>query len=94
VVVAVGLTAVEPLAAVEVKVPGAIAMLVAPFTDQLRVLLEPELMVAALAVKEVIVGADPVPVVEPDGIVDPQPMQASGIQASAQRSMARRTMPS
>lgn len=83
-----GLTAVEPLAAVEVKVPGAIAMLVAPFTDQLRVLLEPELMVAALAVKEVIVGADPGPVVEPDGIVEPQPARApptSGIRTSAQR---------
>jgi hypothetical protein len=94
VVVSVGLTVVEPLAAVEVKVPGAMAMLVAPVTDQVKVLLAPELMVAALAVKEVIVGADPVPVVEPDGIVDPQPMQASGIQTSAQRLMAGRTMPS
>jgi len=56
VVVAVGLTFVEPLADVEVKVPGAIARLVAPVDTQLSVLLEPEVIPVGLAVKELIVG--------------------------------------
>jgi hypothetical protein len=56
VVVAVGLTLVEPLAEVEVKVPGAMVMLVAPLVDQLSVLLEPEVMVAGLEVNELIEG--------------------------------------
>jgi hypothetical protein len=55
--VAVGLTLVEPVALVEVKVPGVMAMLVAPAVDQDKVLLEPESMVAGLAVKELMVGA-------------------------------------
>ena len=54
--VAVGLTVVEPLAVVEVKVPGVIAMLVAPLVTQLRVLLEPGVMLVGLAVKELMVG--------------------------------------
>jgi hypothetical protein len=56
VVVAVGLTLVEPLADVEVNVPGVMARLVAPFAAQLSVLLEPEVMLVGLAVKELIVG--------------------------------------
>jgi flagellar biosynthesis protein FliR len=56
VVVAVGLTVVEPVADVDVNVPGVMAMLVAPVVAQLSVLLDPEAMVAGLAVKEVIVG--------------------------------------
>jgi hypothetical protein len=56
VVVVVGLTLFEPLADVDVKVPGVMAMLVAPLVDQLRVLLEPELMLVGLAVKELIDG--------------------------------------
>jgi hypothetical protein len=56
VVVAVGLTLVEPLAEVEVKVPGAMVMLVAPLVDQLSVLLGPEVMVAGLEVNELIEG--------------------------------------
>jgi hypothetical protein len=55
VVVAVGLTVVEPLAAVEVKVPGVMAMLVAPLVAQLSVLLVPEVMLVGLAVKELMV---------------------------------------
>ena len=51
-----GLTLVEPLADVDVNVPGVIAMLVAPDVTQLRVLLEPELMAVGFAVKEVTVG--------------------------------------
>lgn len=56
VVVAVGLTLVEPLAEVEVNVPGVMARLVAPAVAQLKVLLEPEVILAGLAVKELIVG--------------------------------------
>ena len=55
-VVAVGLTLVEPLADVDVNVPGVMAMLVAPVVAQLSVLLEPEVMLVGLAVKELIVG--------------------------------------
>jgi hypothetical protein len=56
VVVAVGLTLVEPLADVDVKVPGVMAMLVAPLVAQFSMLLEPELMLVGLAVKELMVG--------------------------------------
>jgi hypothetical protein len=56
VVVAVGLTFTEPLADVEANVPGAMARLAAPAVVQLSVLLEPELMLVGLAVKELIVG--------------------------------------
>ncbi len=45
----------EPLASVEVNVPGVMAILVAPLVDQFSVLLEPELMLAGLAVNELIV---------------------------------------
>jgi hypothetical protein len=62
-VVAVGLTVVEPVAFAEVKVPGVMAMLVAPEVDQDSVLLEPELTVVGLAVKELIVGAPGLPTV-------------------------------
>jgi hypothetical protein len=56
VVVAVGLTFVEPLADVEVNVPGVMARLVAPVVAQLSVLLEPEVILVGLAVKELMVG--------------------------------------
>jgi hypothetical protein len=59
VVVVVGLTVVEPLAEVDVNVPGVIAILVAPLVDQLSVLLEPEVIVEGLGVKELIVGTLP-----------------------------------
>ena len=55
-VVAVGLTLVEPLADVDVNVPGVMATLVAPVVAQLSVLLEPEVILVGLAVKELIVG--------------------------------------
>ena len=55
-VVAVGLTLVEPLAAVDVNVPGVMAILAAPVVAQLSVLLEPEVILVGLAVKELIVG--------------------------------------
>ena len=55
-VVAVGLTLVEPLADVEVNVPGVMAMPVAPLVAQLSMLLEPDAMLVGLAAKEVMVG--------------------------------------
>jgi hypothetical protein len=56
VVVAVGLTLVEPPAAVEVNIPGVIPILVAPLVAQLNLLLAPEVILEGLAVKELIVG--------------------------------------
>jgi hypothetical protein len=56
VVVAVGLTLVEPLADVDVKVPGVMAMLVAPVVVQLSVLLEPEVILVAFAVNKLMMG--------------------------------------
>ncbi|MGB7281756.1 MAG: hypothetical protein WBE13_05790 [Candidatus Acidiferrum sp.] len=47
---------VEPVAVVEVNVPGVMLMLVAPAVTQLRVLLVPELMLVGLAVNDVMVG--------------------------------------
>ena len=47
---------VEPLAAVEVKVLGVMAIVVVPLVTQLRVLLEPDVMLVGLAVKELMVG--------------------------------------
>jgi hypothetical protein len=58
VVVAVGLTLVEPFADEDENVPGTIATLVAPVVAQLNVVLAPELMPVGLAAKEVIVGDD------------------------------------
>ena len=55
-VVADGLTVVEPLADSDVNDPGVMAMVVAPDVDQLSVLLELALMVVGFAVKELIVG--------------------------------------
>jgi hypothetical protein len=59
VVVAVGLTPVEPLAEVEVNEPGVMEMLVAPVVVQLSVLLEPAAMLAGFAMNELIVGLLP-----------------------------------
>jgi hypothetical protein len=56
VVVAVGLTLVEPLALADVSEPGEMATLVAPLVAQLSVLLEPEVMLAELAVNDEIDG--------------------------------------
>ena len=55
-VVAVGLTLVEPLADEEVNAPGVMEMLVAPVVAQLSVLLEPEVILAALAVNVMMAG--------------------------------------
>ena len=76
VVVAVGLTLVEPLGDVDVNVPGVMVILVAPLVDQLSVVLEPEMMLVGLAVKELIPGNLPgvtvtvcVDVTEPEELV-------------------------
>jgi hypothetical protein len=58
-VVDAGLTLVDPLAEVDVKVPGVIAMLAAPVVTQLRVLEEPELIAFGVAVNEVMLGLAP-----------------------------------
>ena len=47
---------VEPLADVDVNDPGVMALVVAPAVVQLNVLLDPELILVGLAVKELIVG--------------------------------------
>jgi len=79
VVVAVGLMLVEPLAEVEVNVPGAMAILAAPTTAQLSVLLVPEFTLVGFAVKEVIVGEEPLPEDELDAVVKPQPVNPAQI---------------
>jgi hypothetical protein len=56
VVVAVGLSLFDPLADVDVNVPGVMARLVAPVVAQLSVLLEPEVIAVGLAVKALITG--------------------------------------
>lgn len=63
---------VEPLAAVEMKPPGVMLMLVAPVVTQLKVLLVPESTLVGLAVNEVIVGlAKVVTVTVAVAVVDP-----------------------
>ena len=54
--VAVGSTAIEPLAAVDVNVPGVMAMLAAPLVTHASVLLEPNSMLDGVAVNDVIFG--------------------------------------
>src|ERR1035438_7231598 len=61
---------VEPLADVDVIVPGVMAIVVAPVAVQLRVLLLPEFMLVGFAVKELMAGTEPFPA----GAVEPQPV--------------------
>ena len=44
-----GLTVIEPMGEVDVKLPGFMEMVVAPVVDQLRVLLEPGFTLAGFA---------------------------------------------
>jgi hypothetical protein len=74
-VVAVGLTIVEPVAVVEVNVPGDIETLVAPLVTQLSVLVEPEPMLAGLAVKETMTG-EAVTVTATVAVTDPAALVA------------------
>jgi hypothetical protein len=73
VVVAVGLKLVEPLAEVDVNVPGVIVMLVAPVAAQLSVLFALAFMVAGLAIKDVICGTAPFPGGELKEVPETQP---------------------
>lgn len=78
---------VEPLAAGDVNVPGAMAILVAPVAAQLSVLLVPEFMLVGFAVNEATVGADPFSEDVLDGFVVLQPgspAQAIRIRTSKQ----------
>ena len=81
---------VEPLADVDVNVPGVMAMLVAPATDQLRVLLVPELMLVGAAAKDAICGTAPFPVGKLADVPEAQPArpaQQSSVRTSAQSSI-------
>ena len=80
IVVTVGSTLVDPLADVEVNVPGVMAMLAAPVVAQLSMLLEPELMLTGLAVKELMVGfAGIVTVTAAVAVVDPAALVAVSV---------------
>jgi hypothetical protein len=68
---------VEPLAEADVNDPGVMAMLVAPVATQFSVLLVPEFTLVGFAVKEVIIGAAPVPVGALDEVIEPQPASAA-----------------
>src|SRR5208282_1027857 len=81
---------VEPLADVDVNVPGVMAILVAPAAVQLSVLLAAEFIVVGFAVKEVIVGAELFPEGELDEVM-PQP--ASPAQANRTRTNEQRSSP-
>lgn len=85
VVVADGLTLVDPLADDEVKVPGVIETVVAPAVDQLRVLLVPELTVVGSAVNAVMVGTAPVPDADLDDAQFVSPPQAASIKANVDK---------
>src|SRR5208282_4760428 len=71
---------VEPLADVDVNIPGVMAIVVAPAAAQLSVLLVPEFMLVGSAVKDVIAGTEPFPEGELDGFVAPHPV--SPVQAT------------
>jgi hypothetical protein len=60
VVVDAGLSDTEPLALVDVNVPGVMEIVAAPLLTQLSVVLEPGLMLVGLALNDVMFGADPV----------------------------------
>jgi hypothetical protein len=87
VVVDVGLTDREPLADVEVNMPGVIEILPAPVLAQLSMLLAPALMLAGMAAKAVIIGTEPDvgggDVVLESEPVDEPPQLASTVHASS-----------
>lgn len=88
-VVAVGLTLVEPLADEELNAPGEIEIAVAPLVVQLRVVLAPELMIVGLAANDAIDGMELLPggvltVVVPAHAL--RPKQASKMTTSAWKS--------
>ncbi len=93
---AVGLMLVEPLAEVDVNVPGVMAILAAPGAAQLSVLVVPEFMVVGFAKKDVIVGTEPFPGDELNEDVEAQPdgpTQANRARTSAQRYSSKELSP-
>jgi len=84
----VGLTFVEPLAEVDVKVPGVMVMVVAPLVAQLSLLLAPEFIVVGLAEKVEMAGTEPL---TGGGLVEDileqlaSPKQTSRIKIGAQK---------
>jgi hypothetical protein len=77
---------VEPLTDVEVKVPGVMAIPVAPAAAQLSVLLVPEFMLVGFAAKDVIVGPDPFDDEFDELVPQPSnPTQTARTRTSAQR---------
>ena len=85
----VGLTLVEPLADVELKPPGEIEIIVAPFVVQLNVLVASAFMLVGFAAKDEMEGAEPVPWVASGELVVPaqlvNPAQASRMKNSTLR---------
>jgi hypothetical protein len=77
IVVAVGLTFIEPLEDLDVNVPGVTETLVAPVADQLSVVVAPEFTDVGLAAKEVMLGMAPVP----EAGFDPPPQFKKAAQA-------------
>jgi hypothetical protein len=75
---------------VDVNVPGVMLTLVAPAVAQFSALLVPEFMLAGVAVKDVMVGAEPFPPVEGldevPGVQLDRPKQAIRVRTSAHRS--------
>lgn len=95
-VVAVGLTLVDPLATGDVNVPGVMAILVAPVVCQLSVLPVPELMLVGVAVKEVIASVESASEDEFDCITELQlasPTQANRISPSPEARSAQELSP-
>jgi hypothetical protein len=88
VVVAVGLTLVEPLAADELNEPGAIEMVVAPLVAQCKVLVVPALTLVGFAANDEMEGMD-----DPEGgfeVVDalPHPANPAAIAKTARDAKA------
>ena len=83
----------------DVNVPGVMAILVAPLVAQLSVMLELEFaasgtaafMLPGEAANELIVGLEPFPVPDINGVVEPQP--ASKVQANRMKTRALRLRP-
>jgi hypothetical protein len=89
VVVVVGLTVVEPLPDAEVKVPGAMATVVALAVVQRSVVLPPLATLVGLAVKEVTAGGVAV-VPAPPG-VEPQLVRAATLMTAMSSSQSVRS---
>jgi hypothetical protein len=80
VVVVVGLTLVEPLAEADVKLPGLMLMLVVPVDTQVSVELDPDEMLAGLAVNEVMTGTlDPDRVTVAVAVTEPEELVAVSV---------------